>query len=107
MGVYDLRIYQVASGEMPSLERVLRELTLPMMPEYGMTPVGFWTDEPANRLYQISAHDSLAAIDGNWERFHADPRWTAGLKQRRGDRSAVLNVTTTRLTDIGGLPPSC
>ena len=102
---YDLRVYDVAEGQLRTLEGVLRDLALPMMPDYGMEPIGFWADEASNRLYQITRHESLEAVPGNWDRFHADPRWAAGLQQRRGEQSAVKSVTTTLLTGIGGMPP--
>lgn len=105
MAAYDLRIYDVAEGEFDMLERVLRELALPLMPDHGMEPVGFWADKAANRLYQISRHSSLSAVQGNWDRFHADSRWVPGLQERRGERSAVSRVTTTLLTGIQGMPP--
>jgi hypothetical protein len=105
-GAYDLRVYDVADGEMETLERVLREFALPMMPDYGMSAVCFWTDRSSNRLYQISRHERLDVIEGNWDRFHADPRWGAGLKERRPDRVVVKGVKTIVLTGIPGMPPS-
>ena len=102
---YDLRVYHVAEEELETLERVLRELALPMMPDHGMEAIEVWADRGSNMLYQISRHDSLDAIKGNWDRLHADPRWQAGLKALRQDRIVVKAVRTTLLTGIAGLPP--
>jgi hypothetical protein len=107
MSTYDLRVYDVAEGELQTLEQILRDLAHPMMSDYGMKAIGFWTDRSANTLYQISQHASIEAIQGNWDRFHADPRWQTGLKQRRQDRLVVKGVKTTVLTGIEGVPPSC
>lgn len=104
-GAYDLRVYHVAEQELPTLERVLRELAVPMMPDHGMKAIGFWAHRESNTLYQISRHDSPQAIQGNWDRFHADPRWQAGLEELRQDRVVVTAVETTFLVGIAGLPP--
>lgn len=103
--VYDLRIYDVAEGELGTLERVLRELAAPMMPDYGMKAVGFWAAPERNKLYQISQHESADVIKSNWDRFHADPRWQTGLRKRRQDRVVVKGVETISLVGIVGLPP--
>ena len=104
MSTYDLRIYHVAEGELETLARVLRELALPMMPDYGMRGIGFWTDKVSSTLYQISEHRSASAIEGDWDRFHADPRWQSGLKKHRQDRTVVREVKI--LSGIAGMPPS-
>ena len=103
VGACDLRIYDVAEGEIPTLYQVLAELALPLMPEYGIEPVGFWAEETANRLYQISGHSSLGDIEGNWDRFHADPRWQTGLASIRQDRLIVKKVDTILMRGIDGL----
>jgi hypothetical protein len=104
-GAYDLRVYDVAEGELETLERVLRELALPMMSDYGMEAVGFWTDQRSSTLYQISRHAGLDVIEGNWNRFHGDPRWQTGLKERRQERVVVKGVKTIFMTGIAGMPP--
>jgi hypothetical protein len=103
--VYDLRIYDVTTGELETLERILRDLALPMMPEYGMNAIGFWVDRESNTLYQLTRHDSFDSIQSNWDKFHADPRWQIGLKERRQDRIVVKDVKTVFLKGAAGLPP--
>lgn len=105
MAAYDLRVYHVAAGELETLARILQELALPMMPDYGIRAVGFWTEPTANTLYQLSEHDCAEDIGPDWDRFHADPRWPAGLAKHRGERKVVLEVRTTILSAILGTPP--
>lgn len=105
MTCFDLRTYHVADGAIGTLERVLREVLLPIMPDHGMRAIGFWRVPDGAMLYQVTEHRSLAAVAGNWDRLHADPRWQAGLTAIRQDRSAVRQVVTTLLTGIDGLPP--
>jgi hypothetical protein len=106
MSIYDLRIYDVAEGELGTLERVLRELAMPMMEDHGMEPVGFWADTDANTIYQISRHVGAGSVEEHWDRFHADSRWASGLQQHRQDRMVVKGVTTILLTDLAGMPPA-
>lgn len=104
VGAYDLRIYDVLEGEMETLLQVLAELALPTMPEFGIEPVGFWTEETTDRLFQISSHSRLEDVQSNWDSFHADPRWQEGLARIRQDRVIVKKVETVLLRGLDGLP---
>ncbi|KQV17310.1 hypothetical protein ASC97_30530 [Rhizobium sp. Root1203] len=89
---------------MPS--KVLNELALPMMPDFGIDSLGLWAEEEANKLYQISRHTSLEDVQNNWDRFHADPRWQEGLARIRQDRVARGEGDDGPLRPINGLPPA-
>ena len=89
MSAYELRIYRVAPGKMPVLATICRELVLPMLPDYGIGSVGYWSTPDQRSLYYIVRHASLDAIAGNWERFHADPRWKPGLVARQQGQTVV------------------
>ena len=105
MSAYELRIYQVAVGEIETLQKIFRELVIPMLPDHRIRSVGYWKAPDDATLNYIVEHESLGVIEGNWERFHADPRWSAGLLQHRGDRKVVLEVKSTTLIGVPGLPP--
>ena len=106
MTAYDLRVYQVAAGELETLARIFRELALPMMPDHGIRAVGFWTDPAANRLYQVSQHDRPETIQSNWDRFHADPPgWSstaASARLCRGSKPTTWPVSRPRGVHAGG-----
>lgn len=106
MPAYELRIYRVAPGEMATLETIFRELVLPMLPDFGIRSIGYWKAPDESSFDYIVEHDDLAAISPNWDRFHADPRWVAGLSHHRGDRTVVENVQSIPLVGVTGLPPS-
>jgi hypothetical protein len=71
-----------------------------------MTPIGFWSGEDGETLYQITHHAS-DTINDDWARLHADPRWQRNLRDIRHDRSAVRHVETILSTGLRGLPPFC
>jgi len=53
----------------------------------------------------VVRHDSLDVIDGNWNRFHADPRWRPGLAAREHGKTVVISTKSVPLAGIAGLPP--
>ena len=105
MSAYELRIYTVAAGEMPVLHGIFRDLVLPMLPDYSIASVGYWSTPDQRTLYYIVRHASVAAITGNWDRFHADPRWQPGLAERQHGRTVVENTQSVPPLGIEGLPP--
>ena len=90
---------------METLRKIFLELVLPMLPDYGIRSVAYWKAPDDSTLNYIVEHDSLEVIERNWDRFHADLRWEAGLHERRGDRKVVLEVKSTPLVGVPGLPP--
>lgn len=105
MRAYELRIYKVAPGEMATLATIFRELVLPMLPDFDIGSVGYWKSPDDSTFTYIVDHRDLAAIGDDWDRFHADPRWTAGLRRYRGDRTVVESVQSVSLVSITDLPP--
>lgn len=105
MPVYELRTYQIASGGMPTVESIFRELVAPMLPDYAMKGIGFWASADDTTLYYIVEHDSETVIRENWDRFHADPRWQLGLAEREHGKSAVTHTESVPLRGIEGLSP--
>lgn len=105
MTAYELRIYQIAPGKMRLIEDIFRELAAPMMPEYSIESVGYWSTPDESMLYYVVRHDRLDLIVGNWERFHADPRWQPGLDAWDG-QTAVTDVKSIPLVGLPTLPPA-
>jgi hypothetical protein len=105
MGAYELRIYDVAGREMATLETIFRELVLPMLPDFGISGIGYWKAPDDSTFTYVVEHDELAAIQSNWDRFHADPRWSVGLRRLRGERTVVQQVRSVALVGVAGLPP--
>ena len=106
MSAYELRIYKVAEGRMPILRNIFQELVLPMLSEYTIESVGYWTTPNSRTLYYIVRHESLDAIVGNWDRFHADPRWKPGLAAREQGEAVVEATQSVSLLSMEGLPPA-
>lgn len=106
MPAYELRTYQIASGGMPTVERIFRELVAPMLPDNDMKGIGFWASADDATLYYVVEHESEAVIQENWNRFHADPRWQPGLAEREHAEPAVTHTDSVALRGIEGLTPA-
>lgn len=105
MPAYELRTYQIASGGMPTVEMIFRELVAPMLSEYAMKGIGFWASLDDATLYYIVEHDSETIIQEDWNRLHADPRWQPGLAERERGKLAVIQTESVPLRGIDGLSP--
>lgn len=104
MSAYEMRIYQVAPGSMSAIQQAFRELVVPLMREYSMEGIGYWVASD-NQIYWVVRHESIDAIQPDWDRFHADPRWKEGLAARNGGAAMVVSQQSFPLMGIPGLPP--
>ncbi len=104
MRAYELRIYDVAAGMMPTMRRIFHDLVLPMLSDYAIESVGYWSTPEERKLYYVVRHESLEAIVGNWDRFHDDPGWKRGLAERVEGRTVVEATQSVPLLGIEGLP---
>ena len=104
MSAYELRSYQIAPGKMDTIQTIFRELVIPMLGDFGIESVGYWATPEGDALHYIVRHDSLNAIEGNWDRFHADPRWKPGLQAREKGETVELETKAVPLVAIPGLP---
>lgn len=48
---YELRVYQIAPGQMPLMQDILRDLVTPLMSEFGITGLGYWATPDAAALH--------------------------------------------------------
>ena len=105
MKAYELRIYQVADGKAESLHSIMREVMVPLMREYAMEAVGFFAAPDGSAVYWLVQHESLDAIAADWDRFHADTRWTDAVSQYTQGQSFLAGQQSIPLTGLSGLPP--
>ena len=105
MSAYELRIYTVAADRMPVLRSIFHDLVIPMLSDYSIESVGYWSTPDECKLYYIVRHESQDAIAENWDRFHADPRWKPGLAAREQGETVVEATQSVPLLGIEGLPP--
>ncbi len=105
MSAYELRIYEIAEDGLETVFTIFRELVVPMLPDYRIKSFGYWASADGRTLNYVVEHESLDAIEGNWKRFHADPRWKPGLAAREGGRKVVMKTSSVPLVGIAGLPP--
>ena len=91
----------IAPGRMRDIQSVMAEVMVPLMAEYGIEPVAFWATPDDTHLYWVARHATLDAIGPDWDRFHADPRWTEELKRRTGGTPFVTGQSRVPLIAFG------
>ena len=100
--VYELRIYQAASGKMDSLVARFRDHTDKLFAKHGIKSVAYWTalDEPAksSTFFYILEHPSREAAAANWKAFQDDPEWKAVKAKSEENGKLVDKVDSTYLT---------
>jgi len=100
--VYELRIYQAASGKMDSLVARFRDHTDKLFAKHGMKSVAYWTalDEPAksSTFFYVLEHPSREAAAANWKAFQDDPEWKAVKAKSEENGKLVDKVDSTYLT---------
>ncbi len=51
MSAFELRVYKIAPGEMAVIEDIFRALVLPMLSDYAIESVGYWSTPDDTTLY--------------------------------------------------------
>lgn len=105
MSAYELRVYQVVPGQMASLRSLMRDVLVPLAREHAMHAIGFFATPDDTAAYWLVRHESLDAIGSDWDRFHADQRWTDALRQRNAGQSMLTGQQSIPLVGLAGLPP--
>lgn len=104
--VYELRVYHVAPGKMPSLLVRFRDHTIKLFERHGIESVAYWSplDEPEkeNTLIYILRHPSREAAEANWKSFRDDPNWQSVRDESEVNGKLVEKVDSTfmALTDF-------
>jgi hypothetical protein len=111
-GVYELRVYHVASGKLPDLLARFRDHTIKLFEKHGMKSVAYWVplDEPerSSTLIYILHHPSREAATANWKSFGDDPDWQSVRDKSEANGKLVEKVDSTfmSLTDFSSHPSS-
>ena len=107
--VYELRVYQAATGKLAELLARFREHTTKLFDKHGMKNVAYWTaiDEPkkSNTLIYILEHPSREVAAANWKSFQDDPEWKSVRDKSEANGKLVENVESTFLTLTDFSPP--
>lgn len=106
MSAYELRIYSIAPGRMADIQEAFRALVAPLMAEHDMAGLGYWAAPDGSKLYYVVRHHDLGAIAGDWDRFHADPRWVEGIGMRERGSPFVTGIESVPLAGVDGLAPA-
>jgi hypothetical protein len=93
--IHELRIYTVHPGKMPDLLARFRDHTCRLFERHGIHNVAYWTNHiggPSDELWYVVGYESLAARDGAWSAFRADPEWIAARDASEANGAIVLRI---------------
>lgn len=105
--IYELRTYHVMPGRMADLHRRFADVTLGYFATYGITVVGFWTNElggASDQLIYMLAYDSLADREQKWAAFAADRERIAAFAETEKNGPLVRKLTAQILRPTGYSP---
>ena len=99
--IYELRVYQPVSGQMPKLLARFRDQLLPIWEKHGIRPIGFSTTlvgESSNDLTYILLWESLADRETRWAALQNDPAWHKVRDDSERDGPIVASISNQILT---------
>jgi hypothetical protein len=100
--VYELRIYQAASGKLNELVARFRDHTMALFTKHNLKSIAYWTalDEPAksSTFFYILEHPSREAAAANWKAFSDDPEWQSVKAKSEANGKLVEKIDSTYLT---------
>jgi heme-degrading monooxygenase HmoA len=105
--IYELRVYQPVSGQMPKLLARFRDHAVPIWETHGIRALGFWTTligESSNELTYLLAWESLADRETRWAKFQNDPAWHKARDDSERDGPIVASIRNQILTPTAFSP---
>jgi hypothetical protein len=84
--VFELRVYRVLPGKMPTVEAQFRDAWAQLLDRHNLKVVGYWAAEDNTFVY-IVAHQSRDDAKKNWDALRADPEYMAIKKSESGDKA--------------------
>ena len=93
--IYELRTYECMPGKMRALNDRFANVTLHYFEKYGITPIGFWTEDIGtnNTLVYILGFDSLGQREEAWQNFRADQERAWAFAETEKDGPLVARIT--------------
>lgn len=100
---FELRTCISPPGKLEALRARFREHTNALFRKHGMTIVGFWVPNDAdkggaNTLVYLLAFPDRAARDKAWDAFRADPEWVKVRTASEADGKIVEKIESVLLT---------
>jgi hypothetical protein len=97
--IYELRIYDVIPGKLPTLNDRFTNTTVRIFEKHGIKVVGFWTDVVGvrNRVTYMVAFNDMAHRDAAWRETLSDPELVAAFAESEKDGPLIARMTNTLL----------
>lgn len=95
--VFELRTYTTEPGRLPILHARFRDHTCKLFEKHGMTNIGYWSPQDAdkgaeNTLIYLLAHKSRDAAKESFGAFGKDPDWQAARKASEEKAGGSLTI---------------
>lgn len=101
--VFELRVYHVLPGKMPTVEAQFRNAWAQLLGKHNLKVVGYWEAEDKTFVY-IVAHQSRDDAKKNWDALRADPEYLALKKSESSDKTVEkVDSTYMKPTDYSPL----
>lgn len=93
--IYELRTYECMPGKMKALNDRFANVTLHYFEKYGITPIGFWTEEIGsnNNLVYILAFEDMTHRDLAWKAFRSDAERQSIFAESERNGPLVAKIT--------------
>jgi hypothetical protein len=103
--VFELRVYHVVPGKIPSLEARFRDTTSKLLAKHDLKVVGYWVADDAsvfnNTFIFLLAHASREEAKKNWDAMRADPEFQEMAKSELTDKLVEkVDLTYMHPTDF-------
>jgi len=102
--IVEMRIYHCAPGRLPALHERFTSTTLGFFEQYGIRPIGFWTNVTGTTnqsLTYLLQWESLAEREAKWNAFQSDPDWIAKRAASEAQAIIVERIETQFMTPTG------
>jgi len=75
---FDFRIFHAAPGKLDALHTRLRDHQIPLLEQHGIFTLAVFVpagENPEQRVYLLTATETLGAMQEGWAEFRRDPKW--------------------------------
>lgn len=97
---FDFRVFHAAPGKLDALHTRLRDHQIPLLEQHGIFTLAVFVpagENPEQRVYLLTATETLGGMQEGWAEFRRDPQWAAILKETSEDGALVAGEDYERL----------
>lgn len=97
--MYELRHYTPVAGRHAELLARFRELSIPMLPRYGIEVERFWTEPSTGHIWYVVGWPDMATRKSAWSGFLKSNDWAEAVVKTEQTGPLVERVDVTFLEE--------